>query len=409
MARPNWVLGAGFTALFRGSLVSNIGDGMRLAAFPLLAASLTSSPFLIGAVTAAQYLPWLVFAPVGGVFVDRWDRRQTILVTQAARGLVMEVLFVLVLAEQVAIWHLCLVAFVITAGEILVDPSVTALVPEVVDDADLDTANGRIASAELITNDFAGAPVGATAFGINPWLPFLIDAASYLGSFVPFRGVPKLAPAAAETPLVTGAIRAEAKEGFDWLRKHPILGPLTVAQVVYYFGLSAGFSQLVTLTTLDNGASSFTFGALLAVAALGAFVGSLAGGRFAQRLGRRTTLAGAAAIQGLTLAAMAVTSSTWMLFLIWFVNGVPAGVQRPVARSLQQRLTPNRLLGRVNVSNRVFTRGVIMIGALTWGTVAETVGVSSSFVVGGAIEVVAAVLIWRALRKLPAVARSWSA
>lgn len=91
MARPNWVLGAGFTALFRGSLVSNIGDGMRLAAFPLLAASLTSSPFLIGAVTAAQYLPWLVFAPVGGVFVDRWDRRQTILVTQAARGLVMAV------------------------------------------------------------------------------------------------------------------------------------------------------------------------------------------------------------------------------------------------------------------------------------------------------------------------------
>jgi MFS family permease len=80
-------LGSSFDSLFRGSLVANTGDGIRLAAVPLLAASLTTSPFLIAAVTAAQYLPWATFAPLGGVVVDRRDRRQTILVTQAWRGL----------------------------------------------------------------------------------------------------------------------------------------------------------------------------------------------------------------------------------------------------------------------------------------------------------------------------------
>ncbi len=403
MGRSNHALGPGFTALFRGSLVTNIGDGMRLATFPLLAASLTPSPFSIGTVTAAQYLPWLVFAPVGGVFVDRWDRRRTILITQAVRGIVMALLFVLVLVEQVAIWQLCVVAFVITVGEILVDPSVVALVPQVVDDSDLDTANGRIASAELITNDFAGAPVGGTAFGVAPWLPLLIDAASYLGSIMPFRGLPKPKPAPVERgALDRGAIIYEATEGFQWLWKHPILGPFTAAQVIYYFGLSAGLSQLVTLITMDKKASAFTFSALLAVAALGAFVGSMAGGRVADRVGRRATLAGAVAIQGLTLAAMALTTSTWSLFLIWFVNGVPAGVQRPVARSMQQRLTPNPMLGRVNISARVFTRGVIILGALTWGVVAEAFGVSRSFIVGGAVELIAAALVWRALRQLSA-------
>ena len=70
----------------------------------------------------------------------------------------------LVLSDVVTIWNLCVVAFVITAGEILVDPGIVALVPTVVDDEDLETANGRIAGAEIITNDFAGGPVGAAAF-----------------------------------------------------------------------------------------------------------------------------------------------------------------------------------------------------------------------------------------------------
>lgn len=401
MKTSNRALGPGFTALFRGSLVTNIGDGMRLAAFPLLATTLTSSKFLIGAVAAAQYLPWLVFAPIGGVLVDRGDRRQTILITQSIRGLVMVAVVALVLTDQIAIWHLYVVAFVITAGEILVDPSVGALVPEVVDDADLEVANGRISGAELITNDFAGAPIGATAFGLAAWLPFAVDAASYLGSVLPFRRLPKKPRTTPPSRLEGAQIRRESKEGFSWLWNHPVLGPLTVAQVVYYFGLAAGFSQLVVLVTIENGASSFAFGALLAVAALGAFCGALMGGWITDRIGKQATLAGAMLVQGITLAAMALPSATWMLFAIWFFNGLPAGAQRPVARSMQQRLTPNELLGRVNVSSRVFTRGVIMFGALAWGVLAEMAGVNWSFLFGGAIEVLAAALAWRALGRLP--------
>ena len=106
-------LGPGFRALFAGSLVSNLGDGIRLAAVPLLAASLTSSALLISTVTAAQYLAWLTFGPAGGALVDRLDRRRIILVTQAARGVLIGVLAVLVVTSQAAIWQLCIVAFAI--------------------------------------------------------------------------------------------------------------------------------------------------------------------------------------------------------------------------------------------------------------------------------------------------------
>lgn len=400
MRLTNRTLGSGFEALFYGSLISNTGDGIRLAAFPLLAADLTSSPLLVSAVAAAQFLPWVTFAPVGGALVDRSDRRRMILVTQAWRGLVMAAIGLLVLTDLVAIWHLYVVAFAITVGEILVDPAIVALVPTVVEDEHLDSANGRIAGVEILTNDFAGGPVGATVFGFAPWLPFMIDGASYLGSLLPFSRLPGQADAVESAVRRYGpapSVLAESKQGFLWLRRHPVLGPFTAAQVLYYFGFASGFSLLVLLVTVEVGASAMAFGAILGVGAAGAFVGSLAAGRMVGAIGRRATLSGAVFAQGLTLAAMALADTAPQLAVVWFLNGLPAGVQRPVARSMQQRLTPNDLLGRVNVSARVFTRGIIIVGAIAGGALATVAGVRSSFVAGGAIELLAATMMWLVL------------
>lgn len=86
------------------------------------------------------------------------------------------------------------------------------------------------------------------------------------------------------------------------------------------------------------------------------------------------------------------------LAVVWFLAGFPTGVQRPVARSLQQRLTPNDLLGRVNISARALTRGVIIIGALSSGAIASAAGVRWAFAMGGAVELIAAMAMWRALK-----------
>ncbi len=395
MRSANGSLGPGFRSLFAGSLISNTGDGIRLAALPLLAAEVTSSPLLVSSVTAAQFLPWVTVAPAGGVFVDRWNRRRTILITQAWRGVVMASLALLVLADIVAVWQLCVVAFLITAGEILVDPSIVALVPTVVDDEHLDTANGRIASVEIVTNDVAGGPIGAAAFGFAPWLPFLIDALSYLGSVVPFSRLP--ASASQDEPLAGSSVRDEAREGLRWLRRHRVLGPLTAATVLYYFGASAGLSLLVVMVTDELGGSPAGFGTLIAVGAVAAFVGSLSGSRLARAIGPRAALSAMTLAQGAAMIAMSRATSLWGAAVIWSVHGLPAGARIPVARSMQQRLTPNHLLGRVNVTARVFTRGVIVVGAVTSGSIAAAVGVRWSFGAGGVIEVLAAGATWWAL------------
>ena len=397
-------LGPGFRALYAGALVSNAGDGIRLAALPLLATTLTTSPFLIATVTAAQFLPWLTFGPFGGALVDRWERRRTILTTQAWRGVVMAVLAVLVWSDDAEIWHACAVAFLITLGEILVDPSTVALVPTLVDDVDLERANGRMSSVEILTNDFAGGPVGSTLFAFAPWLPFLVDGASYFGSLLPFGQLPRRPRHAPPTNAPKPTVRADAADGFRWLRRHRVLGPFTVAQVIYYFGFAAGYSLLVVLVTDELDASAFAFGVLLAIGAAGALLGSLFGGRISTAVGTRATLAGAVALQGATLAAVAAAASLPVIAALWFLNGIPAGAQRPVARSMQQRLTPNHLLGRVNVTARIFTRGTIVIGALAAGALATATSVRWSFAVGGIIQLLAAAVMWTVLARLSAPA-----
>lgn len=389
-------LGPGFRALYLGALISNIGDGVRLAALPLLASSLTTSPFLIAAVTAAQYLAWLVFGPFGGAVVDRSDRRRVILTTQLWRGLLMGGLALLVWSDHAEIWQVCIVAFAITVGEILVDPSTVALVPTLVDDADLDRANGRISSVEIVTNDFAGAPLGSMLFALAPWLPFVIDACSYLGSLMPFRGLPSRPH---RDPPAT-RLRSDAVAGFRWLRAHRVLAPFTASQVVYYFGFAAGFSLLVVLVTDELDGSAFAFGVLLAVGAAGAFLGSFWGARVTTSVGTRTTLAGCVAAQGATVVAVSIAPSVSVVAALWFLNGIPAGLQRPAARSMQQRLTPNELLGRINVSVRIFTRGVIVFGALAAGALATATNVRWSFAAGGAIQLIAGAVMWSVLGRL---------
>ncbi len=393
-------LGPGFRALYRGSLISNIGDGIRLAALPLLASALTTSPLLVASVTAAQYLAWLSFGPFGGAVVDRSERRRIILTTQLWRGLLMAGLGLLVWSDHAQVWHVCIVAFAITVGEILVDPSTVALVPKLVDDVDLDRANGRISTVEIVTNDFAGAPIGSVLFAFAPWLPFLIDACSYFGSLLPFRRLPRERHEARDSGHPVLRLRTEAADGFRWLRRHRVLGPFTISQVIYYFGFAAGYSLLVVLVTYELEGSAVAFGVVLAIGACGAFLGSLFGARVSSILGTRSTLSGCVVLQGATLAAMAIAPSVPVVAALWFLNGIPAGLQRPAARSMQQRLTPNHLLGRVNATSRIFTRGIIVFGALAAGALATASNVRWSFAVGGAIEVVGAAVMWSVLARL---------
>ena len=401
MAQRSDGLGPTFSALLTATFASNLGDGLRLAALPMLAKTLTSSPLLISGVTAAQFLPWIFFAPFGGVIVDRSDRRRLIMITQAWRSLVMAGMAFAVLTGFVQIWHIFAVAFVITVGEILVDPSVVATVPAIVEPANLDRANSRITMVETVTNEFVGGPLGAVSFTFIPWLPFVLDALSYLGSIAPFSRLPTTRP----TPVVEEtkrSIRTEMGDGLRWIKGHAFLRPLTLGIAVFHLGTAGAFSLLILLVTDVLEAPAIFFGFVLSAAAVGATVASLIAAQLADRFSRRAVITSAATFTAMSVIASGLVSNEWQLIVAWMFNGFGGGLSLSIGRGFIQRHTPNDLLGRTAIASRMLTRPSFVVGALMAGVIAEWTSVRLSYIVAGSFHLLGALLLWRSFEHEPA-------
>ncbi|MEM9132738.1 MAG: MFS transporter [Actinomycetota bacterium] len=389
-------LGKPFQALLAATAVSNLGDGIRLAALPLLATTLTGSPLLIAAVTAAQFLPWLLFGPIGGVIVDRADRRRLIVVTQAWRALVMIGLAAAVIADVASIWMVFAVAFVITVGEILVDPSVAAVVPTVVDRDDLDRANGQISSAEIVTNDLIGAPVGAGLFATVSWVPFVVDGLSYFGSIMAFRELPSRQRPERDG-LRLGEVLAELPEGARWLWGHPMLRPWTVAVAVFNVGAAGAFSLLVVLVLDVHNGSEIAFGVTLTVAAVAGAFASFCAPRLVHRYGRRRVLLTAAGLHAISLVVLATAPSLGVVVVVWSIGAALSGVLLAIGRGFIQRYCPDEVLGRAVIGSRTITRTAFVVGAVVGGVVANGAGIRAAYVAAGSIQALALVPMGLAL------------
>lgn len=391
-------LGSRFSALLTATFVTNLGDGLRLTALPLMATRLTSSPLLISGVTVAQFLPWASFAPIGGVIVDRSDRRRLIMITQAWRSLVMIALFVLVLSGVARIWHLFVVAFVITVGEILVDPSVVATVPTLVDSQNLDRANSRISTVETVTNEFVGGPLGAATFSLAPWLPFLLDGLSYLVSIGPFSRLPAVRSSRADDD-VERSIRAEIGEGLRWITGHPFLRPFTIAFAVFHLGTAGAFSLLILIVIDVLDAPEIVFGITLAAAAVGATLATLIAAKLTDRFSRRLVMTVAASVTALSVLAAGVVTAEWQLIAAWAVNGAGSGVLLSIGRGFVQRYTPNEILGRAAIAQRMITRSSFVVGAFVAGLIATATSVRLSFILAGCFHLVGSALVWRSFER----------
>lgn len=173
-------LAGGFRAPFPrywlSSFLADFGDGVRLAAFPLLAAQLTRSPAAVAAVTAVQGLPWLLFGAGAGVIVDRCDRRALMLTVDVTRAAIITALVAAILAHGAGLALIYLTAFVTGTGSALRDTAAVTCVPRLVRPADLDQANGRLIAGQIVGSELAGPATGGWMFGVAAVLPFAVNA-----------------------------------------------------------------------------------------------------------------------------------------------------------------------------------------------------------------------------------------
>ncbi|MFM7493802.1 MAG: MFS transporter, partial [Acidimicrobiaceae bacterium] len=150
--------------LFTSSTISNLGDGMVVAAAPLLAISLTDDSRLIASISFAAMLPWLILSLPAGVYLDRHDRQKIMFRANLVRGLIFALIALGAATGSINI-HLLIVATALAGVcELFFDMSSQAILPAIVKQESLEVANSRLYISQVISNGFIGLPFGAWIF-----------------------------------------------------------------------------------------------------------------------------------------------------------------------------------------------------------------------------------------------------
>ena len=373
--------------------MSNLGDGLRVTALPLLAASLTRDPAAIAAVTAVVWLPWLVFGIIGGTIVDRMPRIGLIVGVQLGRMLVIAGLGAMVWLDQASMPVIYVVAFAIGIGEVLADTTMQTLIPAVVPDDELETANGQLYAAQAVANDFAGPPVGSVLFAAVAWLPFAANAVTWGLAAALLTGLRLGAPsrvARAPTTFIEDVV-----VGARWLWRHPVLRALLVWGAVVNASLIAFGSIYVLFALEELGLSEAEYGFLAAAIGLGGIAGTVVAGRLVRAVGRSRLIQLGGIAAGMVAVVGGFMTSPVAFAALMFVLTAAAAAVSIVVSAMRQSIVPNELLGRVHATFRVFSYGAIPLGALAGGWLADAFGLRAPYFAGGAVVLVISLAIGR--------------
>ncbi|MDO8391093.1 MAG: MFS transporter [Actinomycetota bacterium] len=387
-------MGSRFRWLLASSWISNLGDGIALAAGPLLVASQTRDPVAVAAAAVLQRLPWLLFSVYAGVVADRLNRRRVVIVGNLARTFVLVVLTMSVATDSVSIAVVLVAMFLLGTTEVFVDTTTETLLPMMVDPADIGVANSRLMFGALTLNRMAGPPIGALLFAAGMFSPFAAQAVTVaLGALLIGRIALTQPPAQAQRPAVWHDIR----DGARWLWQHPPIRTLTLTAITFNVTFGAAWSVLVLYAIERLRMGEVGFGLLTTAGAVGGVAGTIIYGRLERTIGPANIMRAGLIIETATHLTLAITRTPIVALVVFTVFGVHEASWGTTATSIRQRAVPLEYQGRVG---GVYFTGVVaglVVGSIVGGVVASIWGVTGPFwfaFVGSALILTA---MWRQL------------
>jgi predicted MFS family arabinose efflux permease len=388
-------LGRGFRLLLASSWTSNVGDGIALAAGPLLVASKTDHAFLVALAALLQWLPPMLFGLWAGAITDRLDRRLIVVVVDSLRVGVLVLLAAAIALDAAPIALVLVAMFLLGTAEVFADNTTSTLLPMLVTKDDLTIGNARIMAGFVTINQLVAPPIGALLFTVAQFVPFVTQAA--LGVLAVLLIARLELPAHKRSPHEERPVWHDIVEGFRWTVHHAAVRTLVLTILIFNVTFGAAWSVLVLYATRHLGLGSVGFGLITTVQALGGLLGTLAYGWLTRRISLGDLMRIGLIIETLTHLVLASTSSPYVALPVFFVFGAHAFIWGTTSITVRQRAVPSELLGRVGAVNLMGVYGGLVVGAAIGGVLAQRWGVTAPFwfaFVGSAVFVV---LIWRQL------------
>ncbi|MBA3852245.1 MAG: MFS transporter [Chloroflexi bacterium] len=385
-------LGSSFRWLLSATVINNVGDGVAIAAGPLLVASQTRDPFLVSMALLSQFLPVLLFGVIGGACADRLDRRRMVIAVDLVRAAVLLVLVATIVSGTVSIGLVLVVLFVLGTAETFADSASSTLIPMMVARQDLGVANARMQGAFLLTNQLVAPPIGAFLFAAGMALPFAANAAAFtLGAVL----ISRITTGIRVEREMGSSFRADMAEGIRWLLGHPPMRTLALTIFAFNVTYGAAWAVLVLYALERLGMNEIGFGLLTTAVALGGIIGILSYGRLERRFSLADIMRVGLLIETATHLSLALTTSPPVALVTMVVFGAHAFVWGTTSTVVRQRAVPNELLGRVTGVYRVALVGGIVIGTPLGGLLAGSFGITAPFWFGFVGSALLVAVLWR--------------
>ncbi|MGA5191445.1 MFS transporter [Streptomyces griseoincarnatus] len=385
-----------YRRLWTASTLSRWGDAFHTVALPLLVLHLTGSGLGVGTVVVAEIVPVLLLAPVAGAVVDRISPLKVMITADLVRAALVAVL-PLVYGNIGAVYA---IAFGLSAASVFFNPATGALLPRLVGEKDLVTANSGIWTAAVLSQ-IALAPAAGlliVAFGFAP--AFLINAASFAFSAVvlvrlPLAARPSLTPHHGEAVHPVGRWRRWAHQaggGIHLIAGDRLLRTLAAGQLLAALSAGATSALLVVLAADRLGLGPAGYGWLLAAIGVGAAAGPLLVLRRVEDPRRPVLVFGPFALRGGVDLTLAATTNPIVAGGALAAYGVGTSTGAVTFTSLLQATAPETHRGRVLAAFDMLWQTGRLASLLVGGLLADTVGVHWVFLGGGILLLAAAAL-----------------
>lgn len=374
-----------FRLLWLGQSISNFGDSMTNLALLLLVNHLTGSTAALATMAIVLALPTLTFGLLAGVYVDRWDRKRVMVVSDLIRG-VLVLGFILVDTPE-KLWLLYLIGFVQASIGTFFNPARSALIPNLIPREGLLAANSLTQMTQIIFGLLGAGAAGALidAFDVY-WPAFVIDAVTFFAALTLVAFIRYQRPTAPQKdPVSPKMILGELAGGLRITFGNRVLAGTILALAVTMLGLGAVNVLLVPLIVNDlqipeTWFAGVEFAQVSAMLLSGAVIVGLAA-KFKPTQILAVSFVGV----GVTIGLLSGVSAVWQLLAILFGAGLFITPLQAATQTIAQTAVPDEVRGRTGAANNAVITTANLISMAAAGVLADAIGVRTVFIVSGVV------------------------
>jgi MFS family permease len=367
-------MGPAFKRLWASSLVSNLADGVLIAAAPLLAITLTDSTVLISIIGAMMMLPWLLFAIPIGAMVDRVDRRFILAGSNAIRSAVIGALALGIATGQVTIYWLIAASFVIGVCEVATDTTAQSLIPQILDEKHYEKGNSRLQISETVVQGFVGAPLSGFIYAVAIYLPFFINSIGYavaaiLALSIPIQYLQEVRKEGSDQEKL--GFVADIKFGIKYLYNNKVLRRLVLTTSIIGVCYSAATATMVLFIIKELELDPKYFGVILTIQGLGALLGAIVAPKASKKFGRSIMMTLGITSSSVVLLLQGFAPNIYIFVALATFGGFAISQWNILLMATYQTIIPNEMYGRIHGTRRTLGWGMMPIGSLLGGVMAH--------------------------------------